>query len=86
MNKKKKRSSQGMKRNQIYVDGLCDVDACHKKFGFPLQPIEKVRMTISEGGHKLGGYSSFFVGEFEINNNNLEEGLSSQEKKDGEPT
>ena len=34
------------------------------------------------GSESTSWYSSFFVGEFEINDNKLKEGLSSQEKEE----
>ena len=33
-----------------------------------------MNMTLSKGACKLGGYSSFFVGEFKITDKKLEEG------------
>ena len=68
------------------MDELFVVYLCHKQFDLSLHRIENVKSTLSKGGCKLGGYSSFFVGEFKITDKKLEEGLSFQGKEDGEPT
>ena len=46
------------------IDELCLFDVSHKKSDLSLHAIENVNMALSKGGCKLGGYSSFFIGEF----------------------